>query len=153
MSRRKLRRALSRLLLLAPVTTAGCMSSTSGCEGGDTEQRIFAISNLRLNDGGTPTASTSCEELCDAAGGSAPCELVRSTAGASEPDQVKCQVTFLCEGRRPEGLCSDGAVAGRVPTLGALFAKMAHLEAASVPAFERLADELAAHGAPARLVR
>jgi hypothetical protein len=53
-------------------------------------------------------------------------------------------------GRRPEGLapharrCDDA--------LGAFFAECAYLEAASVPAFERLARELRAHGAPARLV-
>jgi hypothetical protein len=107
-----------------------------------------------LADGGTGTASTSCEELCDRVSpeASGPCELVTSE-GASEPDQVKCEVRFICEGRRPEGLRSDGVVAGRVPALGALFARMAHLEAASVPAFERLAEELAAHGAPERLVR
>lgn len=154
MSRRKLRRTLSRLLLLAPVTTAGagCWSSTSGCEGGGSGPQTFRIADLRLSDGGTPTASTSCEELCQSVGGSAPCELVRSE-GASSPDQVKCEVAFFCEGRRPEGLRSDGTVAGKVPALGALFAKLAHLEAASVPAFERLAEELAAHGAPERLVR
>lgn len=153
MSRRKLRRTFSRLLLLAPVTTAsvGCWSSTWGCEGGS-EQQTFRMADLTLRDGGTPSENTSCEELCEGVGGTTPCELVTSE-GASKPDQVKCEVRFLCEGRRPEGLCSDGAVAGRVPMLGALFAKMAHLEAASVPAFERLAEELAAHDAPERLVR
>ncbi len=54
-------------------------------------------------------------------------------------------------GRRPEGLvraarrCDDA--------VGAFFAECAHLEAASVLAFERLARELRAHGAPARLVK
>ena len=54
-------------------------------------------------------------------------------------------------GRRPEGLsphvrhCEDA--------VGAFFAECAYLEAASVPAFERLARELRAHGAPARLVK
>jgi hypothetical protein len=155
MSRRKLRRTLSRLLLLAPVTTlgTGCWSSTSSCEGGGTSApETFNISSIRLADGGTPSSSASCEELCALVGGSTPCALVFSDGGAA-PSQVTCETMFLCEGRRPEGLRSDGAVAGRVPLLGALFARMAHLEAASVPAFERLADELAAHGAPERLVR
>jgi hypothetical protein len=54
-------------------------------------------------------------------------------------------------GRRPEGLarhvrsCNDA--------VGAFFAECAYLEAASVPAFDRLARELRAHGAPARLVK
>ncbi|NMO15765.1 hypothetical protein HPC49_03405 [Pyxidicoccus fallax] len=150
--RRQLRRTLSRLLLLAPVTTLGAGCDYTGCDGKNTHQETFVIADLRSSDGGTPPAGASCEELCATVGGSAPCSLVRSDGGVTA-DQVKCEVSYLCEGRRPEGLCSDGAVAGQVPMLGALFAKMAHLEAASVPAFERLAEELAAHGAPHRLVR
>lgn len=55
-------------------------------------------------------------------------------------------------GRRPEGLVIGGAC-GDPDDVGAQLAAMAELEAASVPAFERLARELAAHGAPAELVR
>ena len=54
-------------------------------------------------------------------------------------------------GRRPEGLASRSRRSG--DALGAFFAECAYLEAASVPAFERLARELRAHGAPARLVK
>ncbi|RKH11032.1 hypothetical protein D7Y13_06585 [Corallococcus praedator] len=153
MSRRKLRRAFSRLWLLAPVTTLGVgCSSTWGCDS-ESHPETFSLASLTLADGGVATADTSCEELCARVMGGAPCEFTRSAESLPEPDEVRCQVTFLCEGRRPEGLCGEGAVEGRVPALGALFARMAHLEAASVPAFERLADELAAHGAPERLVR
>jgi rubrerythrin len=52
-------------------------------------------------------------------------------------------------GRRPEGLSMTGAAREGV---GGTLATMAALEAASVPAFERLARELASHGAPAELV-
>lgn len=55
-------------------------------------------------------------------------------------------------GRRPEGLVLPDAIHART-SIGALFAEMAHLEAASVVAFERLARELSAHGAPDALVR
>lgn len=52
-------------------------------------------------------------------------------------------------GRRPEGFRGRACP----PTaLGALVASWAELEAASVPAFTRLARELAAHGAPRSLV-
>ncbi len=54
-----------------------------------------------------------------------------------------------CTGRRPEGL-APAEISG--PALGKHFARMAHLEAASVPAFRRLRAELRAHGAPQRLV-
>jgi hypothetical protein len=53
-------------------------------------------------------------------------------------------------GRRPEGFPTSVT---RPTTEGEWFAEIARLEAASVPAFERLARELEAHGAPRRLVR
>jgi hypothetical protein len=64
------------------------------------------------------------------------------TLEEGEPD---CQI-----GRRPEGF---SPAIKRAETLGDYFAKIALLEAAAVPAFERLARELRAHGAPMRLVR
>lgn len=60
--------------------------------------------------------------------------------------QTLCFVT----GRRPRGLrpCAAGRAAGPVARH---LARMAHLEAASVPAFTMLARELESHGAPRRL--
>ncbi len=63
-----------------------------------------------------------------------------------EKADPKCQV-----GRRPEGLvggepCNAGDAVGR------FFADVAHLEAASVFAFDRLAEELTRLGAPSDLV-
>jgi len=55
-------------------------------------------------------------------------------------------------GRRPEGLHVHGACADP-DDVGGQLAAMAELEAASIPAFERLARELAAHGAPTELIR
>ncbi|MGE6762630.1 ferritin-like domain-containing protein [Corallococcus interemptor] len=152
MSRGKLRPVFKRLWLLAPVATLGVgCSSTWDCREG-TEQSVFALPDT-LRDGSVPTAETSCAALCDALGASVPCFRVPGDKDGHYPDAVSCEAPLICEGRRPEGLCSDGAVAKGTPVLGALFAKMAHLEAASVPAFERLAEELAGHGAPEHLVR
>jgi hypothetical protein len=65
-------------------------------------------------------------------------------------DSLYCFYIDCAYGRRPAGLRSEGrAIASRA--LGRLFAEAAHLEAASVPAFERLAVALAHHGAPAPL--
>jgi hypothetical protein len=72
----------------------------------------------------------------------------------SEPS-VDLHVAFTyydCTGRRPAGFsprrrCKRGSQVGR------WFAEASVLEAASVPAFRRLATELEAHHAPARLVR
>ena len=65
-------------------------------------------------------------------------------------------VLLLCEctagsGRRPAGLAPS--IMRARSRLGAYFASMAHLEAASVPAFTRLGRELAALGAGPRLLR
>ena len=53
-------------------------------------------------------------------------------------------------GRRPPGLTSSGGSDCEF-TLGRFFAEAAHLEAASVPAFERISLELAHHRAPEAL--
>src|SRR4051812_46297678 len=55
-------------------------------------------------------------------------------------------------GPPPGGLARPRLV-GTATAIGAYFARMAHYEGASVPAFERLRDELASHDAPASLVR
>jgi hypothetical protein len=162
MSRRTLRRTVSRLLLFAPaLPLLACSRQSSyrmSCYEVLYEERI-TISWRAPPDGGTHELDT-CQHYCmnSYSGQRAgpewlkDCSLQMRDGGTSAV--VTCQVVGeLCEGRRPEGLVSRGVVEGRVSALGALFARMAHLEAASVPAFERLAEELANHGAPARLVR
>lgn len=57
------------------------------------------------------------------------------------------------EGRRPCGLRSNGRAKNARSNLGAYFAKASHLEAASVVAFAQLERELAALGAPSRILR
>jgi hypothetical protein len=58
---------------------------------------------------------------------------------------------FCVGGRRPAGF--EPGVAGEGSALGLYFSRLAELEAASVPAFRRMAHELARFGAPRRLVR
>jgi hypothetical protein len=70
------------------------------------------------------------------------------------PTEVTLETTVVTPpggcGRRPGGMTDCAA---RAPTAaGAYLAACAHLEAASVHAFARLARDLAAHGAPRRLV-
>ncbi len=75
-------------------------------------------------------------------------------------DQRDLGIPDACHprGRRPAGLASlpadDVDIAGdERSTIARWFAEATHLEAASVPAFERLAAELAELGGPPRLVR
>src|SRR5205814_1560141 len=85
------------------------------------------------------------------------CTLVEE-AGCSDGgyDPSTNGITFACigcpggGGRRPAGLVGERG-RGR-DAVGAYFAEMAWLEAASVRAFASLAEELASHGAPAALV-
>jgi hypothetical protein len=58
----------------------------------------------------------------------------------------------VCIGRRPEGL-RHAPLAADADPIGRYWARVAHLEAASVHAFAALRRELAHHGAPARLLR
>lgn len=65
-------------------------------------------------------------------------------------DLITCYFTGCAYGRRPAGLRSEGRAVG-ARALGRWLAETAHLEAASVPAFERLAAALTEHGAPVAL--
>lgn len=67
----------------------------------------------------------------------------------TETETLKDSDPNCVVGRRPEGLASTPR---GDESLGAFFARMAHLEAAAVPAFERLVSELTAHGAPRALI-
>jgi hypothetical protein len=60
--------------------------------------------------------------------------------------------THTCIGRRPAGLLAGRRRSGCSSDVGAHFARIARLEAASVDAFRILRAELAAHGAPRRLL-
>jgi len=79
--------------------------------------------------------------------------FVVEDGAASLVDQMELGFPDECRprGRRPEGLASR--VAEHADARARWYAESMHLEAASVPAFERLAAELAALGAPPRLVR
>ncbi len=72
-------------------------------------------------------------------------ELTETRAEIIERGASNCAI-----GRRPPGLSSSGS-SDCAFALGRFFAEAAHLEAASVPAFERLSLELAFHGAPKAL--
>ena len=66
----------------------------------------------------------------------------------------RCGREFVCKpecvGRRPAGLVEPSLMMS--DKMAEWLARAAHLEAASVPAFARLRDELTMHGAPERLI-
>jgi hypothetical protein len=101
--------------------------------------------------------SSNCSDYCYSLGYSfSTCDVTARTLSDGRTfHDLHCRSSprLVCtDGRRPEGL-RDLQQVNACCEVGALLAQMAHLEAASVPAFLRLADELAAHGAPEALVR
>lgn len=76
---------------------------------------------------------------------------VTADGTVSELDRKELEPTGACAGRRPSGLEPAGPAQGR-NAVGAFFAHVAHLEAASVHAFRILRDELTRHEAPAALI-
>jgi hypothetical protein len=110
----------------------------------------YATGMFPFTSGANPFLSVAtCQRIEDGGVGDA-----NGSAGADATLtlHVTGTATSGCTGRRPEGLGRVCAPA-RGTAAGRWLAQAAALEAASVPAFRRLARELVAHGAPARLVR
>jgi hypothetical protein len=106
-----------------------------------------------IPDGGFATpcqAGAFCTKYCPSPEYSTCCGPNMTASGGYELDCI-----LTCSGpnpgRRPEGLVAPTTPAYDCP-VGRYFARAAHLEAASVHAFRRLAGELALHGAPSALV-
>lgn len=162
MRKTQLRNYLRQLVLTVPLTAGACGGSSdgpadqsvyrcnpdfpkpadrtyawTGADGG-TDCMAFCIDRLNADHVGFRSSEVTCDVQ-------SPIDL---DAGTSE---VRC--AYLAPsgcGRAPAGLARpqlDESTAA-----GAYWARAAHLEAASVEAFERLASELAAHDAPAELV-
>jgi len=155
-------------LLLGICASVGCGSSDPVVQSGDSGGGDATEDACRCCDYKPPPPETVLMEYtrCDLEAGDAEacrdsCFQVCSmfTPGkyfqlCDESTNDAGQAVAVCHygpppcGRRPEGLSDlPGAT-----TLGAYLAHAAHLEAASIRAFRRLADELAAFGAPAALV-
>jgi hypothetical protein len=131
-------------------STSGC-SGTCGCSHDSTV--LVAPFDGGFDDGG-PLDPGFCHLPCLPDGGAG--HMIQHCSAVPERDggvdwELRCTIVELCTGRRPQGLCAP-QVASR-SLLGDHFARMAHLEAASVPAFRRMARELKAHGAPLTLIR
>jgi len=96
-----------------------------------------------------PLTMADCTTLCTDRGcPTGFCSVTLDTKG----DQILA-CTQEHTGRRPPGLVTPVARGRCACAAGRFFAGAAHLEAASVPAFRRVAEELAAFGAPKHLSR
>jgi hypothetical protein len=138
-----------------PSTGTPISLTTSMMDFSPSDERWAALYRACIFSG--PACGPDCTGLCSA--------VARANgAGYIAPGYVECEVTCgdpnrmrmayvsgVC-GRRPAGASGCRPTCTGTPVARYLV-EAAALEAASVPAFARLARDLAAHGAPARLVR
>jgi hypothetical protein len=137
------RRTLYRLLLAAPALPLTACGPSEECYQGPQYQVVEGVTYK-------PDGGVSCDSCPTSGGGRA---VSCGTREADGRTKTHCSyITCSNDGRRPEGL-REAQQWEAGCELGALYAHVAWLEAASVPAFLRLADELIAHGAPEALVK
>jgi rubrerythrin len=143
-----------RVVLAMPL--AGCSPSSSDCFSPKRTEAVPITGDAGVLDGGV------CDPLLACGSGIPPCQPGADSCELQTADGglvASCHYAArhyacspqACTGRRPAGL-RPAEPAEAADELGAYFATMAHLEAASIEAFERLARELATHRAPASLV-
>jgi|SoiMethySBSTD1v2_1073268.scaffolds.fasta_scaffold25773_3 hypothetical protein len=134
------------------VWQSGCTTLTDSCEDFES-QRVSRGVPFEADDGGPagpPSTPEQCVQFCQMHLGIQN-DLACHTTAADGGLIVVCEFNTTCEGRLPAGYeppCDDTST----PLLGRYFARMAAGEAASVTAFQQLAEELEEHGAPLELV-
>ena len=126
------------LYVRGPTCSTACGPGYSVCGLPDDYARAYVAAQPVAADAGS--SADAAASAADAGPGVCP--------AVTAPVNVACSVD--CTGRRTEG-AEELALRDGLST-GDYLAACAHLEAVSVHAFERLAAELAAHGAPASLV-
>lgn len=139
---------------------SGQATSCSAVVNGQTSFVIECPSDPALFSPGGSVWANVLHEDCAAICGSNvdSCNIVRSVDSGTARHFTQCNSSYSCpkvgptvvDGRRPAelALCE---ISGE-SDVGAFFAEVMQLEAASIDAFAILAAELAAHGAPADLV-
>ncbi len=136
------------------VDGGGMPDAASGDAGGDAS--VDGSTEAGIDAAPPKICSSDCMQAC---------QLLSTSGGTSYGIAQSCtedgptdvgQAAATCHfvhpcGRRPTGLSSARASTGSI--VGSHMAMSAWMEAASVTAFERMAAELAAHGAPRALVQ
>jgi hypothetical protein len=126
-------------------------------------QLVGPVSDCTSNPNGTLTQKqcnelcpTACPESCNANGTPDSCSVSEQSVdagGYANGTVLDCNYGPCTTGRRPAGLApAAGAASREAGEVACYLAEAAHLEAASVVAFDQLARELSAHGAPEGLV-
>ncbi len=167
MTGRKLKIRIAQMIA-AVVPIAACGSTPTQNENCYGVERAWSLDFPVTPDAGVMIVDpATCSDFCarQANGSSSEMADVTVTKCSATPDagsggavhceyqeHRRCFPPGVVEGRRPAGLLA-AAEPEAATELGSLFARMAHVEGASVLAFESLRDELRAHRAPRHLVR
>jgi hypothetical protein len=133
----------------------GCTVMHSSCDGFESqrmETRVpLPVDDAGQTDAGAPATPDECVMFCQSHEAGFGTQYACTTEAADGGGTVVvCSFNTVCEGRRPDGF-SPPEIDARTPLLGRYFAAMAATEAASVTAFERMAEELAEHHMPVEL--
>ena len=161
--RRGVQQLIATVLAAAPL---GC-SSTLGCEpspqavAADQTLTVEQINQIAARKRGTDPSTLTCEQVCEATlfvhqPEIDSCSLTLPQAATGATAEVAGRIVcsgkgaVLCEGRRPLGHVE---VPSHMASLGATLAAMAHLEWASIGAFEELAEQVRALGGSDRDVQ
>lgn len=129
---------------------AACPAFGPGCPIERTESFALAGDGGSAGDGGAPHSD--CKVDCaDNVGKVNLLDCQYAPTDGGQPG-VTCHFTSPCTGRRPAAMEALAPPATANPA-GAYLAESAALEAASVPAFRHLQEDLVEHGAPPSLVR
>jgi hypothetical protein len=148
-------------LLLGAGLNGGCTSGGGSCPEGTTtivinQADAGGVIDASIDDlvARCQASSSDCTPLCEQVFWRPTDErTIKSCQLTTENGALAVNIVFVyaCGGRCPEGLAPP--VPGRArDALGAWLASNAHLEAASIDAFEILAAELGAHRAPRALI-
>jgi hypothetical protein len=135
MKRDALRTFIARAILAALPLGLGNPAQAQSC------------GEIVIPDGGAPSQYQLNAQVCLHICGTSNCTRVPTDGGYGI--LCECSSRVVC-GRRTDGVAMPDARGANA--VGAFFAGAAQLEAASVPAFARLARELRAHGAPPSLI-
>lgn len=170
MKRTTLEKVFCKILLLAIPIGCGQSTTTVPVPASRCDARVF-VATIRTTDGGTSDAGSS-SDMATGTGGSTDGGTTDGAFLSSTECAQLCGDTVVCqEATGPSGArgvscitqcyaVGCGRHSAELPPfhsettnlLGRYFEQAAYLEAASVSAFQRLAAELSAHGAPHYLI-
>ncbi|MEO8705636.1 MAG: ferritin-like domain-containing protein [Kofleriaceae bacterium] len=151
----KLRAVLGQLVSLTLLANCHHTRTGGGCTQESKSEHLVDVDEKYRELLATCTTEQTCEPVCrEVLDRASVTGKIINQCKVVKKSETEADVTFFfgssCAGRRPQDFANAASGPATVDTW---LAEQGRLEAASVIAFVELAGELAAHGAPERLVR